>query len=137
MRYHLCVAGVLLLLGCGHRLATPLSGRSSASPPETFDCVKKQMAVLGYKQTSIDVDEHRISAVKIDTKARRPDTQFRRLLNKLDVQVAAQADGSTSLEIQPHTSGEYATQRGPTEVEEKPSEEAKTAAEQLLDQCRS
>jgi hypothetical protein len=137
MRYHLFVAGALFFLGCGHRLATPVSARTSASPAETFDCVKKQMADLGYKQTSIDVDAHRISGVKIDMTSRRPDTQFRRILNKLDVEVVAQADGGTSLDIQPHTFAEYTTQRGPTEVEEKASEEASTAAEQLLDRCRS
>lgn len=137
MRYRLSLAGALLLAGCSQRLAAPVSARTSAGPEETFDCVKQQLAALGYKQTSIDVNEHRISGAKIDMKSRRLDTQFRRILHKLDVEVAAQADGQTSIEVHPRTFAEYTTQRGPTEVEEKESDEVRTAAQQLLERCRS
>jgi hypothetical protein len=137
MLYRLLLAGALLLSGCSQRLSTPISTRTSAGPDETFDCVKKQLAALGYKQSSIDVDRHRISATQIDLKSRRPDTQFRRIVHKIEVEVAAQADGQTSMEVHPHTFAEYATQRGPTEVEEKASDEVKTASQQLLERCRS
>jgi hypothetical protein len=137
MHYRLLFAGALLLSGCSQRLSTPVSARAAAGPGDTFDCIKKQLAELGYKQTSIDVDEHRVSGVKIDMKSRRSDTQFRRILHRLEVEVVAQADGQTSIEIQPHTLAEYTTQRGPTEVEEKASEEVTSAAQQLLERCRS
>jgi hypothetical protein len=94
------------------------------------------MSALGYKQSSVDVDERRVSGTKIDTKRRRPDTQFRRILNKLEVEVAPQADGQTSIEVQGRTFAEYTTQRGPTEVEEKASGDVKEATQQLLEQCR-
>jgi PBP1b-binding outer membrane lipoprotein LpoB len=137
MHYPLLFAGALLVAGCSQRYSTPVNTRTSAGPEDTFDCIKKELATLGYKQTSIDEDEHRVSATKIDMKTRRADTQFRRMLNKLDVEVGAQADGQTSIEVRPHTYAEYTTQRGPTEVEEKNSEEVSTAAQQLLDRCRS
>jgi hypothetical protein len=137
MHYRLLLVGALLLSGCSQMLSTTVSTRTSAGPGDTFDCVRKQLADLGYKQTSLDVDEHRVSAVKLDLKSRRPDTQFRRILHRIDVEVAAQADGQTSIEVHPRTLAEYTTQRGPTEVEEKAAEEVNGAAQQLLERCRS
>lgn len=137
MVYRALLVGVVLVSACSRTLSTPAGTRTSAGPEETFDCVKKQLASLGYKQSSIDVDEHRITGTKIDLESRRPDTQFRRVLDRLEVEVAAEADGQTSIEVHPHTFAEYTTQRGPTEVEEKPSEEVRGAAAQLLERCRS
>jgi hypothetical protein len=137
MNYRLLFAGTLLLSGCSQRLSTSLSSETSAGPGDTFDCVRKQVVDLGYKQTSIDQDARRMSAVKVDLKSRRPDTQFRRILHRMDVEVAAQADGQTGIEVHPHTFADYTTQRGPTEVEEKASDEVKRDAEQLLERCRS
>ena len=129
-------ATLLLSLGCAQRYAAPASARTSAGPAEAFNCVKRQMASLGYKQNSLDTEAHRISGTKIDTKSRRPDTQFRRMLDRLEVEVAAQADGQTGIEVQARTFAEYTTQRGPTEVEEKASEAVKSAAQKLLEPCR-
>lgn len=136
MDYRLVLGGTLLLAACAQRYAAPGSTRTSATPDETFECVKRQMSELGYKQTSIDVDERRISGTKIDTKSHRPDTQFRRILDKLEVDVAAEADGQTSIAVQGRTFAEYTTQRGPTEVEESASQEVKTATQQVLERCR-
>jgi hypothetical protein len=137
MHYPVLWVSALLLAGCAQRLATPVSARSSAGPEETFECVKQQLKELGYRQSSIDVDAHRISGTKIDDKTRRADTQFRRMLNKIDVEVAAQADGQTGIEVTGRTFAEYTTQRGPTEVEEKASNEVRTAQQQLVERCRS
>jgi hypothetical protein len=137
MHYRVWVAGAVLLSGCAKTLSVPASTRTSATPDATFSCVKQQLGVLGYKQTSIDVDERRITASKVDPKAHRADTQFRRLLDKLDVKVAAEADGQTSLQIEGRTFAEYTTQRGPTESQEAASEGVKSATQQLLERCRS
>jgi hypothetical protein len=137
MHHHLLFAGALLLSGCSQRLSPAVSTSTSAGPEDTFDCVKKQLPELGYKQSSIDVEERRMSGVKIDLKSRRPDTQFRRILHRMDVEVAAQADGQTGIEVKPRTLAEYTTQRGPTEVEEKASEQVRSDAQQLLERCRS
>jgi hypothetical protein len=111
--------------------------KTSTAPGVVFDCVKQQIGVLGYKQTSIDADALRVNASKIDLNTRRSDTQFRRILQKLEVEVAPGADGQTSLEVVPHTFGEYTTQRGPTEVEEKPMEAVTTDARTLLEACKA
>ena len=137
MLYRMWLGTAVLLAGCGKALSTPASTRTSAGPDDTFACVKKQLGELGYRQTSSDASEHRITATRIDPKARRPDTQFRRILDKLDVEVSAGADGQTSIEALPRTFAEYTTQRGPTEVQEKASEQVKADAQQLLERCRS
>jgi hypothetical protein len=137
MHHRVFLLGSILLSACGQRLAAPAKGSTSASPDETFECVKNQMAALGFKQSSVDADERRVSATKIDMKTRRSDTQFRRLLDRLEVEVAAAADGQTSIDVRGHTFAEYTTQRGPTEVEEKPSADVNAASQELLSRCRS
>jgi hypothetical protein len=138
MHYRLLLAGALALSGCGQKtFAAPASARTSAGPDDTFACVKKQLGELGYKQTSSDVAEHRITAAKIDYKTRRPDVQFRRMLNKLDVDVAAEADGQTSIQAVGRTFAEYSTHRGPTEEEEKASDQVTSDAQTLVERCRS
>jgi hypothetical protein len=136
MLYRVWLASVLVS-ACGQTLSTPVSTRTAASPEETFACVKKQLGELDYRQTSIDVTDKRITATKIDSKPRRPDVQFRRILNKLDVQVAAEADGRTSIQALPRTFAEYTTHRGPTEEQEKASTQVQADAQQLLERCRS
>jgi hypothetical protein len=97
----------------------------------------KQMETLGYKRSSYYTDELRVNGSKIDPNARRADTQFRRVLNKLEVDVGPQPDGKTSLQVVGHTFAEYTTQRGPTEVEEKASEQVRSDTQQLLKRCAS
>ena len=137
MLYRVFLGAAVFLAGCGKTLSTPVSTATSAGPDETFACVKKQLGELGYRQSSSDVTEHRITTTKIDSKSRRPDTQFRRILNKLDVDVSAAATGQTNIEVLPRTFAEYTTQRGPTEVQEQASELVKADAQQLLERCRS
>ena len=137
MLYRMLLGAAVLLAGCGKALSTPASTRTSAGPDDTFACVKKQLGEMGYRQTSSDVPEQRITATKIDSKSRRPDVQFRRILDKLDVDVSAAADGQTSIDVLPRTFAEYTTQRGPTEEQEKASELVKADAQLLLERCRS
>jgi hypothetical protein len=136
MHHRLTVGALLILSACAQRYAAPASIRTAAGPDDTFECVKRQLSAMGYKQTSIDVDEHRISGSKVDLKSRRADTQFRRMLDKIEVEVAPQADGQTAIEVEGRTFAEYTTQRGPTEVEEKPSAEVQASSQQLLEHCR-
>jgi hypothetical protein len=131
------LAGFVALAGCAHAYTSPTVVRTSTAPGIVFDCVKQQIGVLGYKQSSIDTDALRVNATKIDLKTRRSDTQFRRILNKLEVEVAPGADGQTSLQVVPHTFAEYTTQRGPTEEEEKPEESVTNDAQRLVEACRS
>jgi len=134
MRYSMALG--LFLAACAQRYSEPVTLRTSADPQQTFECVKRQLATLGYKQSTIDTDELRITGTKIDMNSRRPDTQFRRLLERLEVDVSSEADGQTSLAVQGHTFAEYTTQRGPTEVEEGASEQVKNDRRQVLERCR-
>jgi hypothetical protein len=131
------LAGVLLLCACSKPYAAPASIQTSATPDQSFQCVQKQMDSLGYKRNSYDTDERRITATKIDPDARRPDTQFRRLLNRMEAEVQTEPDGRTNIQVTGHTFAEYTTQRGPTEVEEKPTQDVRSATQQVLDRCRS
>jgi hypothetical protein len=138
MYYRLWVVGCLLLSACGggQAYAAPASIKTAVAPEDAFNCVKRQMTDLGYKQSSVDSDERRVNGTKIDLKTRRPDTQFRRMVDKLEVEVSPQADGQTSIDVRGRTFAEYTTQRGPTEVEEKASPEVKAASQQMLERCR-
>ena len=72
----------------------------------------------------------------IDEVARRPDVQFRRVVDRLEIQgPVPAADGQTSLEVIARTFAEYTTQRGPTEEQEKTSETAHSAAQTLIQKC--
>jgi hypothetical protein len=114
-----------------------VSGRTSAGPEETYTCVKKQVVELGYRQTSNDVGERRITANKFDYKTRRADVRFRRMVNKLEISVAAESDGQTGIQVESQTFAEYSTHRGPTEEQEKASAEVNADAAQLIERCRS
>jgi len=137
MLYRVFLGAAVLLSGCGKALAAPVSTRTAAGPDDTFVCVKKQLGELGYRQTSNDVGDRRVTATKIDSKSRRADVQFRRILNKLDVDVSATAEGQTSIDVLPRTFAEYTTHRGPTEEQEKASVLVKADAQALLERCRS
>jgi hypothetical protein len=137
MQHPMWFVGTLLLAACAQRFADQTSIRTSAGPDQTFECVRKQLDVLGYKRSSYDTEARRINATKIDEKTRRADTQFRRMLNKLEVEVSPQADGQTSMQVTARTFAEYTTQRGPTEVEEKASQEVRSASQELVQRCRS
>jgi len=137
MLYRVFLGAAVLVAGCGKPLSAPVSTRTSAGPEDTFGCVKKQLEELGYRQSSNDATDHRVAATKIDSKSRRPDVQFRRILDKLEVDVSATADGQTTIEVLPRTFAEYTTQRGPTEVQERASDVVKADAQTLMDRCRS
>ena len=129
------LATLLLLPACAQRYAAATSGSTSLGPEDAFDCVKRELPKLGYRQSSFDTGERRITGNKYDTEARRADVQFRRLVHRLEVEVGPDAGGQTSIEARGRTLAEYTTQRGPTEVEEKASAEVRDAARKLLETC--
>jgi hypothetical protein len=136
MHYRLMAGAMLVLGACAKPYAAPASVSTAAGPDESFACIKKELAAMGYKQSSVDVDEHRVNASKIDLESRRPDTQFRRMVDKLEVDISPEANGQTGINVKARTFAEYTTQRGPTEVEEKPSAAVQESTKQLLERCR-
>ncbi|MFL5494832.1 MAG: hypothetical protein ACJ8DC_10665 [Gemmatimonadales bacterium] len=137
MDSRLFVGGMLVLVACAQNYASPTRIMTDAAPQTVFECVRQQFGALEYKQTSYDTDALRINGTKIDLKTRRADTQFRRMLDKLEVDVSPDASGQTGLSVTARTFAEYTTQRGPTEVEEKPSSGVKSDAQRLIERCHS
>jgi hypothetical protein len=132
------LAAVLLLpAGCASTLYLKLDGTSPRPPVEVFDCVRNQIPILGYTQTSFDVEDHRITARKYDWETRMADTQFRRMIERLLIDVGGPAPGGARLRLGAHTFAELATQRGPTEVEQQASAGVKAAAQAIMEACGS
>ena len=96
----------------------------------------EQLKAVGFGQTSYDVDELRLTARKFDETQRRPDVQFRRMVDRLEIQVAPGAgDAVTNITVDAKTFAEYTTHRGPTEEQEKTSTTARAAAQTILQKC--
>ncbi len=128
--------GTLLLAGaCGGTYFTTLTASPAASPSDAIACVRSKLRELGYQQTSFDESYIRLTARKIDNSVHRPEPQFRRNVNRLEIEAAAGADGKTALTVVGHTFAEYSTQRGPTEVEEKASADVSQAAQAVVQSC--
>jgi len=99
--------------------------------------VKSQILALGYTQTSMDVENHRITARKYDREARFADTRFQRMIERLTIEVGSPDGGGAHLRIGAHTFAELATQRGPTEIDQSASPAARAAAQKVLEACGS
>ena len=127
----------LALAGCaGGVRTTSLSGTSPAPAPDAFECLRNELKGVGFAQTSYDTDELRITARKFDETARRPDVTFRRLVDRLEIQVApGTGDAVTNIAVDAKTFAEYNTHRGPTEEQEKTSATAQDAARTLIQKC--
>jgi hypothetical protein len=130
-------AALLLPAGCAGTLYLAMNGTSPRPPAEVFDCVRTQIPVLGFTQTSFDLEDHRITARKFDTGTRDADTRFRRMVERLSVELTSSPEGGARLRIAAHTFAELMTQRGPTEIEQSASPAVTTAARRLLEACGS
>jgi len=136
MRSH-SMLGTLLLVGAcgGGTYFTTLTASPSASPADAIACVRSKARALGYQETSFDQSDNRATVRKIDNRAQRADPQFRRNIDRIEIQAAPGADGRTSLTVIGHTFAELETHRGPTEEEERASAEVKQSSQAILDAC--
>lgn len=121
----------------GGSLATRLTDTSPAPAPDVFECARGQLKAAGFAQSSYDAEMRRVTGRKYDETQRRPDTQFRRMVDRLEVQVdPAASSGLSAIEVEATTFAEMTTQRGPTEVQEKASTTARSAAQSIIEKCR-
>lgn len=136
MRSH-PILGTLLLVGAcgGSTYLTSLSASPAASPPEVIACVRAKFRTLGYRQTSFDETDLRLTARKVDNNAHRADPQFLRNSDRLEIQATPTAEGKTSLSVIGRTFAELETHRGPTEEEERSSADVKQSAQAIMDAC--
>ncbi len=127
-----------LLAGCGGNLGAAYDVGTGTPAPDVFACVRDSLRTVGFRQTSNDVDDYRLTAVRYDDEARRADVQFRRLVERLEFEVApGTGEAMTRVTATAKTFAELATQRGPTEQQEKTSQSTREAAESLMKKCTS
>jgi hypothetical protein len=137
MRSSAPIVAICLLTGCSNApLGRTLTATSPSPAPDVFQCARNQLKAVKFVQNSIDLDAQRITARRYDETVRRPDVQFRRIVDRLEIQaLPAGEDAVTTLEITARTFGEYTTQRGPTETQEKTSDTVLAAAQTILQKC--
>jgi len=137
MRAYPILGAVALLGACGGAGSLPiaLTASPSSSPPDAMACVKAKLDTLGYAPTSFDQTDMRLTARRIDNSLHRADPQYRRNVDRLEIQATPAADGKTSLTVTGRSYAEYETHRGPTEQEERASANARQAAQALVDAC--
>ena len=137
MTFRFPVFGAVLLAGCaGGNLAQSMSAASAAPAPDAFACARDQVKAVEFTQSSYDTEALRITARKFDETVRRPDVTFRRLVDRLEIQVAPGSAGEVSrITVVAKTFAERATQRGPTEEQERTSDRALAAARTIVEKC--
>lgn len=132
----LLVLGALVTGCAGGSRTTSIVGTSPVPAPDAFECVRDQLKTVGFAQTSYDVNELRITARKFNETQRRPDVQFRRMVDRLEIEVAPGTGGAvTSIQVDAKTFAEYTTHRGPTEEQDKTSTTARSAAQTIVQKC--
>jgi hypothetical protein len=137
MRFPTFLVATGLLGGCANApLGMTLTAASPSPAPDVFQCARAQLKTIQFDQSSLDLNEQRVTARRYDLTARRPDVQFRRLVERLEIQaVPGTGDTVTTLKVTARTFAEYTTQRGPTEEQERTSETARGAAQTILQKC--
>jgi hypothetical protein len=135
--YRSLLVTVLTGACAGGQMTSSYMAASPSPTPDVFACVRRQLKANKFDQTSIDVNENRLTARKYDEKVRRPDVTFRRLVDRLEIEVAPGAGGDsvTTLSVKARTFGETVNQRGPTETQEKTSQTAQVASQAIVDSC--
>lgn len=136
MRSYPILGTLLLVAACGGRTyPSSLTASPASSPADAIECVRAQFRKLGYQQTAYDENDFRVTARKNDNSVNRADPQFRRNVDRLEVQAAPGADGATSLTVTGRTFAEFETHRGPTEEEQPASADVKKSSQAILDAC--
>ena len=136
MRSHTMLGTLLLAGACGGgRFYSTLTASPSAAPADAIACARSKVRSLGYDETSFDQTDNRVTARKVDNSVRRPEPQFRRNVDRLEIQAAPDSSGKTSLTVIGHTFAEYSTHRGPTEEEERASADVKHSSQAIIDAC--
>jgi hypothetical protein len=127
---------VLLLGGCaGGALYTTSTATPAAAPADAITCVRTKLNDLDYQLVAFDQADHRLIMRHINQKVYHPEPQFRRVIDRIEAQAEPGASGKTDLKLVAHTVAEYNTQRGPTETEERASNDVKDAVQAVLQAC--
>jgi len=122
---------------CAGGVKSAVSSVGTVRPaPDAFACIREQIKKVGFTQESYDEVELRVTARKYNEQVRRPDVQFRRLVDRMLFDVGpGRGDTVTTIAVEARTFADLMTHRGPTEQQEEPSETVKEAARTILDRC--
>jgi hypothetical protein len=138
MRFPASVATLCVLAGCAAgSLDSTLTAASPSPMPDVFACAKQQVKALDFDQASLDVKDYRLTAKRYDETVTRPDVRFHRLVDRLEIETVPASGGGalTKLTVTARTFADLATQRGPTEEQERPSETVRNAAQKIVERC--
>ena len=137
MRSPACLVAICMLAACSNApLTTSLTAASPSPAPDVFACARQQLKAIDFDQSSIDIKDQRLTARRVDDTQRRPDVQFNRVVDHLEIEAVPSGGASaTKLTVNARTFGEYTTQRGPTEIQERTSDTARQAAQTLIERC--
>jgi hypothetical protein len=129
--------GMLCLLGaCSAGTQwTKLNASPASGPADVLACAKGKLGGIGYQMTSLDDTEYRLTARKFHVDTRRADPRYRRDVDRLEIETGAAADGKSSLSVIGRSFAEYETTRGPTEEEQRASEDVRKSAQAVIDAC--
>src|SRR5881409_3617865 len=107
--------GAALVCACAGQNYTVTARATSPTPvQDVFDCLRAHLQPLGFKQSALDVDAHRVVTQRFDESKRRPDVLFRRMVDVLEFEVHPDTGGQTAILLQSKTFAEYMNQRGQT-----------------------
>lgn len=132
LRATLCV---LVLAACGRTLVSSLNTRSTMSPPDAFECVMKTFEAEGFKRSSYDKDEYRISARRVNTKISFSNVQFQKAYDVIEVDINSGASGETEMKLAASTMAEYFSQAGQVFETQQTSADAQEAARTIASRC--
>jgi len=138
MRFPAFLAALGVLAGCAAGSMDSMLTAASPSPvPDVFACARQQVKTLDFDQASLDVKDHRLTAKRYDETVSRPDVRFHRLVDRLEIEAvpASESGALTKLTVTARTFADLATQRGPTEEQERPSERVRNAAQKIVERC--
>lgn len=130
------IPAVVLGSGCGGASYTATSTAATPSPvADVFQCVREHLPTVSFKQTSFDVDAHRVTAQRYNDAVQRPDVRFRRIVDVLEFDIHPDSSGRTTIVVQSKTLAEYMTERGQTFVQEAASDSVRVAGQTVLAAC--
>ena len=127
--------GVLLSLACAGTLYFASTTPAQAAPDAVIECVRTQLKELNYEQKAYDAQNHRIVVQHRQEGTRRPDANFRAVVDRIQLQAYPSPSGGSDVKLDAHTFGVYETNRGSTDDEEKASDSVLIASQAILDSC--
>jgi hypothetical protein len=125
----------LALAGCAGTFYSTLNGSATTAPDDAYVCLENQLKTMGYQRAHYDPSQHWYQGQKVDPTARVSSIQFRRRIDRIDVRVKPETNGSSHVDITAHTFDEYSSQQGVIQTERSASTQVKLDAQTVMEAC--